>query len=307
MEIRCVGIVGMGHMGVGIARYLAARGIRVTLLKWTKGSVDEVRRKFCDDLIKDVDRGKLITENMTEIINCLSWTDKPVSLVECDLVIESIAEGKRVKRDCLRKLDKFIRADAIVATNTSTLKIGVLAQAISRPELFIGLHFFNPVHRMALVEVAYTSKTSTDVLHYAVKFVRSIGKEPVVVKSSPGFIVNHLLVAQMLEAIRLVFGPRSVTEDVISVDRAMKLGVNHPLGPFELMDLIGIDVIHAMAGNMYAGLQEKHFEPPLLLEHMVEHGYLGRKSGIGFYNYRPDPKKPEPNTAVRGLMEEPSE
>ncbi len=306
MEIRCVGIVGMGHMGVGIARYLAARGIRVTLLKWTKGSVDEVRQKFEGDLDKEILKGKLSAEEKAKIIDHLSWT-KLVNLVECDLVIESIAEGKRVKRDCLRKIDQFIRAEAIVATNTSTLRIGVLAQATIRPERFIGLHFFNPVHRMALVEVARTSKTSADVLHCAVKFVRQIGKEPVVVNSSSGFIVNRLLVAQMLEAIHLVFAPQPVAADVVAVDRAMKLGANHPLGPFELMDLIGIDVVHAMAGNLYVGLQEKHFEPPLLLEHMVEHGYLGRKSGIGFYNYRSDPKKPEPNTAVFGLMYEPSE
>ncbi|MEK7131866.1 MAG: 3-hydroxyacyl-CoA dehydrogenase family protein [Patescibacteria group bacterium] len=306
MEIKRVGIVGMGLMGVGIARHLASLGINTTILKWTKGPYAEARNTFLNVLHKEVARDKLTETDVVNICSHLIWTDKPENLGECDLVIESIAEGKRVKRDCLRKLDSFIRKDAIVATNTSTLKIGVLAQALSNPSRFIGLHFFNPAHKMTLVEVVVTSKTQSRLRDDAMEFVRRIGKEPVLVHSSPGFIVNRLLVAQMLEAVKLVFGEQLVAEDVVVVDRAMK-GINHPMGPFELMDLIGIDVVHAMASNLYAGLKQKHFEAPLLLEHMVEHGYLGRKSGIGFYDYRSDAKNPKPNTVVRELMDEPSE
>lgn len=305
MRIRKIGVVGTGLMGTGIAAHLARQDLDVMLLKWTKGSVLHAKEAFLASLEKDVKRGKATAEDLGKI-GAIRWTDKAEDLAGCDLVIESIAEGKRVKRDCFRALDAIVKPEAVFASNTSTLKIGSLAQATKRQSKFFGLHFFNPVARMQLVEVATWSASDPEASAAVLDFVRGIGKTPVVVHSAPGFVVNRLLVAAMLEAIRMAFYEKPRVADIAGIDTCMKLGANHPMGPFELMDLIGVDVIEFMTANLYKGLQREHFSPPVLLEHMVEANFLGRKSGIGFYDYA-DRAGPRVNPQLEELARDPAE
>jgi 3-hydroxybutyryl-CoA dehydrogenase len=289
MEIRSVGVLGSGLMGAGIAQVTARAGVPTVLVKATPGSLDGVRGKLEKALRRDVEKGRLTEAQLTETLGNITWTDRVHDLAECDLAIESIIEDVETKRDTFRRLDEVAKEGAIFATNTSTLCITELMAGSRRTDRFVGLHFFNPAPAMKLVEVVPTLKTAPIVLGAVVKFVEHLGKSPVVVQDSTGFIVNRLLVPYLLDAIEsLQRGLGTVTD----IDAAMQLGAGHPMGPLALSDFIGLDIVYHMAANLHAEFQQPRFAPPPLLRRMVLAGLLGRKTGSGFYDYKASPARP---------------
>ncbi len=293
MEIRSVGVLGAGQMGLGIAQAAARAGFDTIIAKATPGGFDAQRGRVEKQLAKDVERGKLTAADHGALLERLRWTTHLHDLADVDLVIESIVEELPVKRDHFARLDDVAKDDAIFATNTSTLTVGDLASATQRPERFIGLHFFNPVHAMKLVEVAPGLRTAPDTVETCVAFAKRLGKTPVVVADSTGYIVNRLLVPYMVDAIGcLERGLGSIAD----IDAAMQNGANHPLGPLALADFIGLDIVFHMASLLQEEYKESRFAPPPLLRRMVLAGYLGRKSGTGFYRY--DQSPPVPHDAL---------
>jgi 3-hydroxybutyryl-CoA dehydrogenase len=284
MEIRKLGVLGAGQMGLGIAQAAARAGLDTIMAKATPGALDAQRSKVEKQLQKDVEKGKLTAADHGALLERLRWTTHLHDLGQVDLVIESIVEELPVKQDHFGRLDEIVKEQAIFATNTSTLTVTELAAATSRPERFVGLHFFNPVHAMKLVEVAPGLKTSRETVDTAVAFAKKLGKTPVVVSDSTGYIVNRLLVPYMVDAIAcLERGLGSIAD----VDTAMQNGANHPMGPLALADFIGLDIVFHMASLLQHEYKESRFAPPPLLRRMVAAGQLGRKSGQGFYTYQP--------------------
>jgi 3-hydroxybutyryl-CoA dehydrogenase len=295
MEIRTVGVLGAGQMGLGIAQAAARAGYDTIMAKATPGGLDAARGKVEKQLQKDVERGKLTAADHGALLERLRWTVHLHDLAGVDLLIESIVEELPLKREHFSRLDDVVKEAAIFATNTSTLTVGELATATRRPERFIGLHFFNPVHAMKLVEVAPGLRTAPETVETCVAFAKRLGKTPVIVADSTGYIVNRLLVPYMVDAIAcLERGLGSIAD----IDTAMQNGANHPMGPLALADFIGLDIVHHMASLLHAEYQEARFAPPPLLRRMVLAGYLGRKSGLGFYDYRQTPPAPQ-ETLVR--------
>src|SRR5436309_6748995 len=293
MEIRSVGVLGAGQMGLGIAQAAARAGYDTLMAKATPGGLDTQRGKVEKQLEKDVEKGKLTAADHGALLERLRWTTHLHDLASVDLVIESIVEELDVKRDHLARLDEVVKNDAIFATNTSTLTVTELGAATSRPERFVGLHFFNPVHAMKLVEVAPGLKTSAETVETCVAFAKRLGKAPVVVADSTGYIVNRLLVPYMVDAIGcLERGLGSIAD----IDAAMQNGANHPMGPLALADFIGLDIVYHMASLLQDEYKEARFAPPPLLRRMVLAGYLGRKTGSGFYDYKQNP--PVPRVAI---------
>ncbi|TMB00004.1 MAG: 3-hydroxyacyl-CoA dehydrogenase family protein, partial [Deltaproteobacteria bacterium] len=240
MEIRSVGVVGAGQMGLGIAQATARAGLDTILAKATPGGLDAQRGRLEKQLQKEVERGKLSAADHGALLERLRWTTHLHDLADVDLVIESIVEELAVKRDFFARLDDVVREQAIFATNTSTLTVGDIASATKRPERFVGLHFFNPVHAMKLVEVAPSLRTSPETVETCVAFTKRLGKAPVVVADSTGYIVNRLLVPYMVDAIAcLERGLGSIAD----IDAAMQNGANHPMGPLALADFIGLDIV----------------------------------------------------------------
>ncbi len=297
MEIRTVGVLGAGQMGLGIAQAAARAGYETILTKATPGALDTQRGKVEKQLQKDVERGKLTAADHAALLERLRWTTHLHDLAGIDLLIESIVEELPLKRDHFSRLDDVVKDDAIFATNTSTLAVGDLASATRRPERFVGLHFFNPVHAMKLVEVAPGLRTSQETVDTCVAFAKQLGKAPVVVADSTGYIVNRLLVPYMVDAIAcLERGLGSIAD----IDAAMQNGANHPLGPLALADFIGLDIVFHMASLLQEEYKEARFTPPPLLRRMVLAGYLGRKSGTGFYDYKQTPPAPHDALVQRG-------
>jgi 3-hydroxybutyryl-CoA dehydrogenase len=295
MAIRTVGVLGAGQMGLGIAQAAARAGFDTIMAKATPGPVDAARGKVEKQLQKDLERGKLTAADHGALLERLRWTAHLHDLADADLVIESIVEELPVKRDHFSRLDDVVKDDAIFATNTSTLTVGELASATKRPERFVGLHFFNPVHAMKLVEVAPCLKTSPETVAACVDFAKTLGKAPVVVADSTGYIVNRLLVPYMVDAIGcLERGLGSIAD----IDAAMQNGANHPMGPLALADFIGLDIVFHMASLLQEEYKESRFAPPPLLRRMVLAGFLGRKSGRGFYDYGKTP--PAAHDALTG-------
>ena len=286
MEIRSVGVLGAGQMGLGIAQAAARAGFDTIMAKATPGGVDAQRGRVEKQLQKDLERGKLTAADHGALLERLRWTTHLHDLARVDLVIESIVEELPVKRDFFGRLDDIVKEGAIFATNTSTLTVGDLASATKRPERFIGLHFFNPVHAMKLVEVAPSLRTSRETVETCVAFAQQLGKTPVTVADSTGYIVNRLLVPYMVDAIAcLERGLGSIAD----IDAAMQNGANHPMGPLALADFIGLDIVFHMSSLLLEEYREPRFTPPPLLRRMVLAGYLGRKSGLGFYDYKQTP------------------
>ena len=286
MEIRSVGVLGAGQMGLGIAQAAARAGFDTIMAKATPGPLDAQKGKVEKQLQKDVERGKLSAADHGALLERLRWTSHLHELADVDLVIESIVEELPVKRDFFSRLDDVVKDDAIFATNTSTLTVGELASATARPERFLGLHFFNPVHAMKLVEVAPGLRTAAETVETCVAFAQKLGKLPVVVADSTGYIVNRLLVPYMVDAIAcLERGVGSIAD----IDAAMMNGANHPMGPLALADFIGLDIVFHMASLLQDEYKEARFSPPPLLRRMVLAGWLGRKSGLGFYDYQQTP------------------
>jgi 3-hydroxybutyryl-CoA dehydrogenase len=296
MEIRTVGVLGAGQMGLGIAQAAARAGYDTIMAKATPGGLDSQRGKVEKQLQKDVERGKLTAADHGALLERLRWTTHLHDLATVDLVIESIVEELPVKRDHLSRLDEVVKDEAIFATNTSTLTVADLASATRRPERFVGLHFFNPVHAMKLVEVAPSLRTSRETIETCVAFAKKLGKVPVVVADSTGYIVNRLLVPYMVDAIVcLERGLGSIGD----IDVAMQNGANHPMGPLALADFIGLDIVFHMASLLQEEYKESRFAPPPLLRRMVLAGWLGRKNGLGFYDYKQTPAVPNDAIAER--------
>lgn len=298
MEIRRVGVIGAGQMGLGVAQATARAGYETVLAKATPGSLDGPRSKVEKSLEKEVERGRLSAADQGAMLGRLKWTTKLADLAGVDLVIESIVEELATKQELFRGLDEIVQPEALFSSNTSTLCIAEIAAAVpaKRQERFLGLHFFNPVHAMKLVEVVGTFRTSRDAVGSAVDFAKKLGKVPVLVSDSTGFIVNRLLVPYMVDAIAVL--QRGVA-GIAEIDAAMQNGAGHPMGPLALTDLIGLDIVFHMATNLQDEYGEPRFAPPPLLRRMVLSGLLGRKTGSGFYDYGKNPAVPN-DWLVRG-------
>ncbi len=281
-EIRKVGVLGGGLMGSGIAQVCAQSGYDTVVREVS----DELQRKGIAGVEKQlgraVDKGKLEAGDRDRTLGRLSGTTRLEDLADCDLVIEAVVEDLDVKNEMWRKLDELCPAKTIFASNTSSLTIADMAAVTDRPERMVGLHFFNPVPVMKLVEVVRTIATSDEVFRTAWEFTESLGKQPIACKDNSGFVVNLLLVPYMMDAIRAAEqGVASVTD----IDTGMKLGTGYPMGPFTLSDFVGLDTLDKIGDIMYREYKEKRYASPPLLKRMVSMGYYGRKSGKGFYDY----------------------
>jgi len=299
MTISKVGIVGSGLMGSGIAQVVAQVGTPTVLVKATGGEVDSLRDRVEGRMAKAVDTGRLEAEVRDTVVANLSYTATLDDLKGCGLVVESIVEDLETKKTLFRTLDERLGPEAILASNTSTLSITSLASATGeeRRRRFLGCHFFNPPVVMGLVEVVPTVETDPAVVETVRAFMLELGKTPIVVRDSRGFMVNRLLAPYLLDAVRLLERGLGTIADF---DTAMREAAGMPMGPFELIDYIGIDVVHAMASNLYEEYRSEAFAPPELLNRMLTLGFVGRKGGRGFYDYTAKP--PAPNEElVRGF------
>ena len=289
MEIKKVGVLGCGLMGSGIAQVSAMAGFDVTVL--------EVEQKFLDkgfagiekSLAKFAEKGT-IKETPQAVRARLKGTTNKQDLADCDIVIEAVIENLEEKKKMYAALDAIVKKEAIFASNTSSISITELLTATKRPERFIGMHFFNPVPLMKLVEVVRTIATSDDAYETAYEFAKKLGKVPVRTSDKTGFIVNRLLVPYLLDAIRAYEEGVGSIEDI---DSAMKLGCGYPMGPFTLLDFVGLDTTYYITHVMYDEFKERRFASPPLLKRLVMAGWYGRKSGKGFYDYA-DPANPKP-------------
>jgi 3-hydroxybutyryl-CoA dehydrogenase len=292
-SIRTIAVIGCGLMGCGIAEVAALAGFDVLAIKATAGDAAPVRVKIEKSLERAVTNGKLTAEKRDAALAHIKVSSDLGDAAEADLVIESAVESAIAKKRLLSELESIVREDAIIASNTSSLRLSELAEALRDPTRFLAMHFFSPVPAMKLVEVAGTDRTARAVCHTAVEFAQSLGKTPVVVSPTPGYVVNRLLVPLLLHAIEsLESGVASANE----IDTAMKLGCGHPMGPLALCDLIGLDVVLAMAKTLSVELNDPRYRAPSLLRRLVLEGHLGRKSKLGFYDY--SSKEPVPNGAI---------
>ena len=282
MDIKTVGVLGCGLMGAGIAQVSAAAGYKTIVREINQAALDKGLgriRKFLDG---GVEKGKLTAEARDTTLGNLSGATDFGAMASCDLVIEAIVENVDVKAEAYAALDAVVGTHAIFASNTSSLCITELAAKTKRPDRFGGLHFFNPVPLMKLVEVV-RGLTTTDGTHEALMaFSRTIGKEPITAPDKPGFVVNRLLVPYLLDAIRCYEHGLGTKEDI---DNGMKLGCGYPMGPLTLLDFVGLDTTYYIANIMFDEYKDHMFAAPPLLKRMVLAGKLGRKSGEGFYKY----------------------
>jgi len=283
MVVRHVGVLGCGLMGSGIAQVSAQAGFRTTVLEATPALLDRGLGNLRATLEGLVARGKLEAQAKDATLGRITGTVRIDDLKDCDLVIEAITENQALKNETFAKLDRACPAHAILASNTSSCNVTGMAAATKRPGRVLGLHFFNPVPLMKLVEVVRTILTDGEVVTAATEWVRAVGKVPVHTKDSTGFIVNRLLVPYLLDAIRLYESGLASLEDI---DQAMKLGCGYPMGPFTLLDLVGLDTTMYVAEVMFEEFREPRYASPPLLKRMVMAGHLGRKTGRGFYSYR---------------------
>jgi 3-hydroxybutyryl-CoA dehydrogenase len=283
MNIKNVGVVGCGLMGAGIAETCARAGYVVTVreidAELLRQGLDRVKKSMS----KAVSRGKLSQENMDAALTRIKGTTDLTDLAGSDLVIEAVVENMALKKEIFARLDEMCAPEVILASNTSSLCITEIASVTGRPDRVLGMHFFNPVPVMPLLEVVRTFQTSTETLAIAKTFGESLGKTMVVAKDMPGFIVNRLFIPYALDAITMLQNGLATREDI---DTAIKLGLNHPMGPLTLLDFVGLDTLLFIADAMYEEYKDPRFAAPPLLRQMVLAGHLGRKSGKGFYDYR---------------------
>jgi 3-hydroxybutyryl-CoA dehydrogenase len=282
MTIKRLGIVGSGIMGAGIAETAAKAGIEVVLRSRRQETADATVAGLEKSLAKQVEKGKLTDEDRTATLSRVSATSDLAGLAEADLVIESVVEDLETKKHLFRELDRIAGPAAILATNTSTLPVVELAMETNRPQSVCGIHFFNPAPAMALVEIVRPLTASQATIDAAREFAVACGKEPVEVKDQAGFIVNHLLFPYLNNAVRLLEQGVASRDDI---DAAMRGGCNFPMGPFALLDLVGLDTSLAILDALYAEFRDPHYAAVPLLRRMVTAGQLGRKAGQGFYDY----------------------
>jgi 3-hydroxybutyryl-CoA dehydrogenase len=289
MAIQKVGVVGCGLMGSGIAQVCAAAGFATVVREVSPDLVEKGLKGIEKNLARLVEKGTITAGAQGEIRGRLKGTTSLDDLSDCDLVVEAIIEQLPAKRELFSALDVLCRASTIFASNTSSLTITEIAAVTKRPQRFLGLHFFNPVPVMKLVEVVRTIATDDAVYDEMVEFGTKLGKTPVRTHDSTGFIVNRLLVPYLLDAIRALEEGAGSIEDI---DNSMKLGCGHPMGPLTLLDFVGLDTTYYISQIMFEEFHEKRFASPPLLKRMVLAGWNGRKSGRGFYDYA-DPAKPK--------------
>ncbi len=282
MKIRKVGVLGCGLMGSGIAEVAAKAGYTTVVREVAEDLLEKGLGRIQSSLDRAVSKGKLSEEDRQGTLDRLSGTVDVEGLADCDLIIEAIVENLDEKRKTYAAVEQVVGEATLFASNTSSLTITQMAVSTQRPERFVGMHFFNPVPVMKLVEVVKTLLTEEAVVATAVEFVESLGKRPVVCGDKSGFIVNRLLVPYMLDAIRTLEEGLGTVEDI---DEAMKLGCAYPMGPFTLLDFVGLDTTYYIANIMFEEYRETRFAPPPLLKQMVTAGLLGKKSGRGFYDH----------------------
>ena len=295
MEIKKVGVLGCGLMGSGIAQVAAMAGFDVTVLEVEQKFLDKgfagIEKSLAKFAERPPEKGGITAQQKDEIRARLKGTTRREDLADCDIIIEAVIENVGQKKEMYAALDGIVRKQAIFASNTSSISITELMTATKRPERFVGLHFFNPVPLMKLVEVVRTIATSSDVYETAYEFGKKLGKVPVRTSDKTGFIVNRLLVPYMLDAIRAYEEGVGSIEDI---DNAMKLGCGYPMGPFTLLDFVGLDTTYYITHVMYDEFKEQRFASPPLLKRLVMAGWYGRKSGKGFYDYS-DANNPKAN------------
>lgn len=284
MDIEKIGVIGAGAMGSGIAQVAAQSGCSVVMQDVT----DELVKKGVDSidkfLTKGIERGKVTEEQKGQVVSRIRGTTRIEDLKDSDFVIEAVFEDLRVKQGVLEKVEGLVAPDVILCTNTSSISITEIASTTKRPERVAGMHFFNPAQIMRLVEVIRGYSSSDETIETVIDLAKKLGKEPVEVKKdSPGFIVNRILIPHFIEAIRIVEEGIATVEDV---DKAVKLGLNYPMGPFELMDLTGNDIGYHVMEYLHNELsRELKWFPPNLLKTLIRGGRLGRKTGGGWYDY----------------------
>jgi len=290
MEIKKVGVFGCGLMGSGIAQVTATAGFDVSVLEVEQKFIDKGFAGIEKSLSKFAEKGTITPQQKDEIRGRLKGTTNAQDLRDCDLVIEAIIENVAEKKKMYAAVDAVAKKDAIFASNTSSISITELMAATKRPERFVGLHFFNPVPLMKLVEVVRTIATAHDVYEAVFEFAKKLGKVPVRTSDKTGFIVNRLLVPYLLDAIRAY---EEGVGSIPDIDQAMKLGCGYPMGPFTLLDFVGLDTTYYITHVMYDEFKERRFASPPLLKRLVMAGWYGRKTGKGFYDYA-DPNNPVP-------------
>src|SRR5262245_662731 len=283
MTIERLGIVGSGIMGSGVAEVAAKAGVTVVLRSRKQETADAMVAGLERSLARQIERGRLEEAEATAVRGRVSATADLEALADCDLVVESVVEDLDVKKQLFVELDRVVKPDAILATNTSTLPVVEMAVETTRPDRVVGIHFFNPAPAMALVEVVRTLVSSDETVEAAVAFAQACGKEPVVVEDRAGFIVNALLFPYLNNAVRMLENRTASRDDI---DAAMKGGCNFPMGPLALLDLVGLDTSVAILDALYAEFRDPNYAAVPLLRRMVAAGHLGRKSGVGFYDYR---------------------
>jgi 3-hydroxybutyryl-CoA dehydrogenase len=295
MEIKKVGILGCGLMGSGIAQVAATAGFDVTVLEVDRKFLDKgfagIEKSLSKFAERPPEKGGITAQQKDEIRGRLKGTTDRNDLAHCDIVIEAVTENIQEKKAMYASIDQIVKKHAIFASNTSSISITELMTATKRPERFIGLHFFNPVPLMKLVEVVRTIATADEVYEAAFEFGKKLGKVPVRTSDKTGFVVNRLLVPYLLDAIRAYEEGVGSIEDI---DNAMKLGCGYPMGPFTLLDFVGLDTTYYITHVMYDEFKERRFASPPLLKRLVMAGWYGRKTGKGFYDYS-DPNSPKPN------------
>lgn len=288
-DINKVGVLGGGLMGSGIAQVCAQAGHATIVREVSDALCDRARASIVRSFDKAIERGKATADDKNSALSMISFTTELDALADVDIVIEAVIEDLAVKTDAFSKLDSICPAETIFASNTSSLTIAEIAAATKRPDGFVGLHFFNPVPVMKLVEVVRAIRTSEETVERAMTFVRSLGKEPIRAHDNSGFIVNLLLVPYMIDAIRAL---DSGVGSVADIDKGMMLGAGYPMGPFTLLDFVGLDTTYKIAEIMYEEYREQRYAPPPLLKRMVLAGMYGKKSGLGFYDYSYNPPVP---------------
>lgn len=278
-----VGVVGSGTMGGAIAHLAALSGFSVIVRDVQDAFLQKAKERMETFMEKSISRGKMTAEQAAEVLERVSFTTELEDLKGAGVVIEAIIEDLEAKKEVFAELDKIMPEDAILATNTSSMSITVIAEATKRPDRVAGMHFFNPPQIMKLVEVVRGYKTSDETVATLMELARQLGKEPIEVKKdSPGFIVNRIMIPQFIEAIRLAEEGVASLEDI---DKAVKLGLNYPMGPFELQDFAGVDIGLYVMDYFYEEFKDNRFAAPMYIRQLVRAGRNGKKTGAGFYDY----------------------